>query len=92
MKKQEQVNDHIDVSEFIEELMEEERAGIKKGGYNIKDDIPINIENKERNQEIESRKKAYQEQKLELIKDEEEFKAELARITKEKIERNKRLR
>jgi hypothetical protein len=30
MEKQERVNDHFDVAEFIEELMEEERRGIKK--------------------------------------------------------------
>jgi molybdopterin-biosynthesis enzyme MoeA-like protein len=30
MKKQEQINDHFGVAEFIEKLMEEERTGIKK--------------------------------------------------------------
>jgi hypothetical protein len=30
MEKQEQVNDHLDVAEFIDEVMEEERTGIKK--------------------------------------------------------------
>jgi hypothetical protein len=40
---------------------------IKEGGFNVKDDILIDIQDWLRDEEIESRKKTYQEQKLQLI-------------------------
>jgi hypothetical protein len=72
MEKQERDNDHFNVTEFLEEQMKEERTGVKKeetkiieeGGYNLEDNIRIYIENKQRDEVIESCKKAYKEQKL----------------------------
>jgi hypothetical protein len=53
MEKQERINDHFDVTAFIEELIEEEIAGIKKeanvieeGNYDIEDTIPEDIQKK----------------------------------------------
>jgi hypothetical protein len=71
--------------------MEKERTGVKKekkviewGDNNLEDDIPIYIQNKLRNSEIEERKKECQEQKLQLIKIEEEYKSSLDWRSKEK--------
>jgi hypothetical protein len=61
--KQPRVSDTFNVAEFIEESMEEEKAGIKKevkvleeGGSDISDDIPEDIEKKLRDEECELRK------------------------------------
>jgi hypothetical protein len=59
--KQDRVNDHFNAIEFIEELMEEERAGVKKekkkvaevSVYNLEFDIPMCIQNKLRDEKIE---------------------------------------
>jgi hypothetical protein len=79
--------------------MEEERTGVKKEKnvieeehYDIKDIIPEDIEKKTRDGDIESCKKAYQEQKLQTIKDEEDYKTQFFRRKKKRIERNKRRR
>jgi hypothetical protein len=80
----------------MKDLIEEERKGIKRemrvkeeGGYNIEDDINEELEKKLRDKEIESRKKKYQELKLQLIK-EEEYKVELDRSPKEKMEEDRK--
>jgi hypothetical protein len=80
---------------LIEEKMEGKRTRVKKEvkvecGYNHEDIIPIDTQNKLRDEEIESRSKACQEQKLHLLKDEEENKVELARRIKEKSEEDRK--
>jgi hypothetical protein len=82
MEKQKRINDSFNVVIFIEELMEEERTGVKKVEKNVieenvdnlEDDLPINIQNKLRDQEIQSWKKEYQEQKLQPIEVEKSHK------------------
>jgi hypothetical protein len=63
---------------------------VKEGYYDITYDVPIDIKNKRKDQEIESRKKGYQKQKLQLIKNEEEYQGIIARITKENMEEDKK--
>jgi hypothetical protein len=54
MKKQKRANNHFNIAEFIEELMEEERTGVKKeekkmigeGSYHLEDDISIDNQDK----------------------------------------------
>jgi hypothetical protein len=91
------MNAHFIVAEFIEKLMEEKRPCIKKkakvieeGCDDIKDDIPEDIEKRLKDEESESRKKVYQEQKLLIIKKEQNYKAELNRRTQEKMEQDRK--
>jgi hypothetical protein len=93
METQYQGNTHFNAAEFIEELIEEERISRKKEvkvmeecNCNSEDDIHIDIQNKLRDEETDSRKKTCQEKKLQLIKDQEDNKVEFARRTKEKSE------
>jgi hypothetical protein len=81
--------------EFRKKRRRRLRKTIEEDDENLEDDIPTDIHNKLRDEEIESHKKEYQEQKLHLIKVEEEYKAELARTLKKRVKRisiNKRLR
>jgi hypothetical protein len=59
------MNAHFDAIEFSEKLMEEERTikevkSIEEDRNNPEDIIPMNTQNKLRDQEFESRKKADQ--------------------------------
>jgi hypothetical protein len=66
--------------------IKKEAKVIEEGCDDIKDDIPEDIEKRLKDEESESRKKIYQEQKLLIIKKEQNYKAELNRRTQEKME------
>jgi hypothetical protein len=96
--KQKLVNDPFNVAEFIGKQMEGKRTGVKKeenkiieeGAYRLEGSISTDIQDRLRDEEIESHKKTFQEQNLQLIKVEEEDKTELARRLKEKSEKKQR--
>jgi hypothetical protein len=63
---------------------------LKKSGLNPEDIIPIEVENKKSDEKIESRKKPSQEESIQLIKDEKDYRAELTRGAQEKTEEEKK--